>query len=677
MSWVAAAIAGSAIIGGVVSSNNASKAADAMKAAAGQQPDLTGAYLQGIQTDMATLPTRLQVSQAATSGGVYTDPQSGQVYDFRGMFDPVKFFKENPDAYNYYLEEARATGNPVRSDVEGFAKDWFGGQGIQGPAQTEKLKSYMTGSAEYKRATDAEATRAAVTTGQNLAIDTAKTQLGALAGTDDYAAYVRANPDLLAEFEKNGGGMAIEDWGKRHFDTYGKAEGRKLPNSGLLTATNDLNLRTQGDTFNASLAASKQANATHLSNQADAYAATLKANELGFNANLAQSGTAARTATGLQEELVPRLNAVVLKNQNDAFRQNLTQSDEAAARSVAQQRTTLPALNDLGIQLQTASYKGADAAGRAVNPGLYSVRDTYAKQLEEELAAGANLTPTQQRKVQQQIRGSQAARGNILGDGAAFDEAIAASDYAQNLVNQRRTAALGLLNSRDLAPNFSSVGVVNPTQVVTPNSRAFDAITNPVQTVGVNNGPANFSSTAALSPNFAATTTSVPSLNPITATASDPLALLNANAGPNAANTAAGVWTTNTNNAAAAGTAAANQPNPWMQGIGLGLQAYSAFNRPGASGMTFPSSGVGSGVTTSIGTGAPITCWVARAVLGTESKQWRLFRAWLLLDAPARFRARYIRDGARFADSLANKPGLIALLRPFFLARATQMEALA
>ena len=75
---------------------------------------------------------------------------------------------------------------------------------------------------------------------------------------------------------------------------------------------------------------------------------------------------------------------------------------------------------------QLAADRAADAAGRAVNPGLYSVRDTYAKQLEEELAAGANLTPTQQRKVQQQIRGSQAARGNILGDGAAFDEAIAA-----------------------------------------------------------------------------------------------------------------------------------------------------------------------------------------------------------------------------------------------------------
>ena len=99
--------------------------------------------------------------------------------------------------------------------------------------------------------------------------------------------------------------MSIEDWGKRHWETYGKAEGRKLDNSGLLNTANDLNLRTQGDTFNASLAASKQANATHLSNQADAYAATLKANELGFNANLAQSGTAARTATGLQEELAP------------------------------------------------------------------------------------------------------------------------------------------------------------------------------------------------------------------------------------------------------------------------------------------------------------------------------------------------------------------------------------
>lgn len=46
----------------------------------------------------------------------------------------------------------------------------------------------------------------------------------------DYAGYVRDNPDLLAEYQKNPMQWgSLEDYGKFHYDTYGQGEGRSLP----------------------------------------------------------------------------------------------------------------------------------------------------------------------------------------------------------------------------------------------------------------------------------------------------------------------------------------------------------------------------------------------------------------------------------------------------------------
>lgn len=653
MSWVAAAIAGSAVVG-AVSANQQSKAAKGQSA-----PDLTAAQLAGIKADLATLPLRLKVSQAAQDGGVYVDPESGITYDFRGKFDPVRFFRAHPQALQQYNAENAENGEVRPPDS--FAHDWL----INNGEDEGAMQRYTTGSPEYKIETEAQQQAQRTAAGTDLAIKTAGTQLGALTGQPDFEAYVRNDPGLFAYWRdvasKESPEFAdIAAWGKAHYEHSGKNEGRAVPTAGLVSKTNDLNLQTQNKTFDSALDASKKANAVNIENQNATHAAGLAANNLSFDANLAQSGKAARTSTDLQKEIMPQLNDLALKNQNAAFNQNLTQADTAAARAVAQQQANLPGLNDLSLRLQGDALTAGDAAGRKVNGGLYGIRDEYAANLLDEMKSGSELTPAQRNKVQQRIRGAQAARGNILGDGAAFDEAIAESDYAQNMINQRRSAALGLINSRDLNPNFSSVNVVNPTQVVAPNSRAFDNIVNPVQTVGVNNGPANFRSADPLSPNFTATTVGVPSLTPNVAPPGDPLAMLNPNAGPAGANAAMNVWGTNTN-------IAANQPNPWMQGAGLGLSAYSAYvnatsgNRPVTR-------------TPAPRNNAADPCWVARVVLGTDDGRWLNFRAWLMLEAPPRFRARYLAHGERFAAWLHNKPGIRALLRPWFERQAAQME---
>ena len=56
-----------------------------------------------------------------------------------------------------------------------------------------------------------------------------------------YGSYVRNNPDLLTAYNISDGAQSIQAWGKSHYNTYGKVEGRKLPAScsNSVTMTSD------------------------------------------------------------------------------------------------------------------------------------------------------------------------------------------------------------------------------------------------------------------------------------------------------------------------------------------------------------------------------------------------------------------------------------------------------
>jgi hypothetical protein len=53
-------------------------------------------------------------------------------------------------------------------------------------------------------------------------------------GSPDFAAYVQANPDLVADFQRSGGqyGNDINAYGQAHWGKFGQMEGRNLPTSG-------------------------------------------------------------------------------------------------------------------------------------------------------------------------------------------------------------------------------------------------------------------------------------------------------------------------------------------------------------------------------------------------------------------------------------------------------------
>ncbi len=56
-------------------------------------------------------------------------------------------------------------------------------------------------------------------------------------------------------------------------------------------------------------------------------------------------------------------------------------------------------------------------------------------------------------------------------------------------------------------------------------------------------------------------------------------------------------------------------------------------------------------------------CWVARAAFGANDIRWLIFRGWLLDDAPAWFRALYLRHGAAVGAWLTGRDGARHVVR--------------
>jgi hypothetical protein len=56
-------------------------------------------------------------------------------------------------------------------------------------------------------------------------------------------------------------------------------------------------------------------------------------------------------------------------------------------------------------------------------------------------------------------------------------------------------------------------------------------------------------------------------------------------------------------------------------------------------------------------------CWVAREVYGTQTGTWKVFRSWMLEEAPKWLRNAYIEHGPKIANFIKDKPVLKAIIR--------------
>lgn len=94
--------------------------------------------------------------------------------------------------------------------------------------------------------------------------------------------------------------------------------------------------------------------------------------------------------------------------------------------------------------------------------------------------------------------------------------------------------------------------------------------------------------------------------------------------------------------------------NAQMQ-LAAGTAQARAAERAGRSAMWGQIAGATIGA---IGNMAKAGCWVAREVYGRTNPDWLTFREWMMNDAPNWFRQTYIKYGAQFAEFIKDKPRL-------------------
>ena len=182
-----------------------------------------------------------------------------------------------------------------------------------------------------------------------------------------------------------------------------------------------------------------QTQALTMGNQAQANAASLQ-----------DSLRAAGITADMAAQLMPQFVAMSQAAQRDA-----------AGKAYDLQAQYLPGLNQTNLAAQSQARTAALESLKATNTTGYAAKEALGQQVTADLALGDQLSAAQQRRVEQNLRAAQAARGNILGDAPAVDEIMAVTGYGDTLKQQRQAAALNYVNSADLMPQFQATQGAN------------------------------------------------------------------------------------------------------------------------------------------------------------------------------------------------------------------------
>ena len=170
------------------------------------------------------------------------------------------------------------------------------------------------------------------------------------------------------------------------------------------------------------------------------------------------------------------------------------------------------------------------------DPYNRKIREAAAKKIYNELLAGDGLTVEEAKQAEEEIRGAQAARGNILGNAASAQEALGKFELKQKLKQQR-------------------LGNASQYYLGTPITAQYQSLSGAQQGTAPYQ-PVNFASGMGL----------------------------NANAGAQGAQYAQGIYGTQMSGYNAGLGYSANiysadsqKPNPWMQGLGVVAGAAAAY----------------------------------------------------------------------------------------------------
>lgn len=149
----------------------------------------------------------------------------------------------------------------------------------------------------------------------------------------------------------------------------------------------------------------------------------------------------------------------------DVFLKNLPallQAEQSARTTYDPQR--IQEQQSLQSQFGPTQYAQMLEGFKTLDPTYYANREAFGKGVASDYALGSKLSPGEVSSIQQNVRGSQAARGNIDGGAAGVAEAYAVGDRGMALEQQRTQNLLGFLAAPTIPQLAGSVPPISADQ---------------------------------------------------------------------------------------------------------------------------------------------------------------------------------------------------------------------
>lgn len=321
-------------------------------------------------------------------------------------------------------------------------------------------------------------------------------------------------------------------------------------------------------------------------------------------------------------------------------------SEDALTAEINRGQTTSPLLEKLN----------ADAMGAGASP----LRSELERQALGELGLGRSLSPEELRASDQATRSAMSARGMVMSSPA----------IAEEILNRDAAGTAREAGRRSFAGSVAGLGMSEDQA-----NRSFQTAVQSANEAGAGNWR-NFLGSAMQIGGNSPVLGMMGQRTPVPVTA--PASLLGAVSSATAPVWSYGSDLFNTNFNAAYSTGASSGGG-MSQGARALAGAGSGALSGGVAGSSFGPYGTAIGAVVGAGVGAVggYYCWVAREIFGAEDWRWAWFRLWLDREAPAWFRALYIRFGSLAAALLHELPSLKQWLEPWFDRRAWKMRAAA
>jgi hypothetical protein len=287
------------------------------------------------------------------------------------------------------------------------------------------------------------------------------------------------------------------------------------------------------------------------------------------------------------------------------------------------------------------------------------------RQALDELKLGGALTAEEERMAQQSARSAYSARGMALGDPAALAEVLNRESYSQARLRERQGIAAGRETGSIARQEYANIFASGREAMGLQEQEANRAFAQSASSLTYAQNPAWQYLGMPTYPTMTATqgTQFTPAISGY-----DPAGMMSAGLtyGADLYNTNLNMAATDYNsylNNAAALQAAQIQADASLASAQAQAGAYGQSN----TGAAIGSAAIGAAGSAAAGAAAAVAlCWVAREIYGAADKRWRIFRVWLMLEAPRELRNLYREHGQAIARSIKDRPVIKAMLRSIF-----------